>query len=49
MMERWAHRTTLATSRAGIDAALFEPGYSITPPPSRAPPAAVGQMMLLFD
>ena len=40
----------VATSRAdNIDAALFELGYAITPPPSRASPAPVGQMMLAFD
>ena len=39
----------VATSRADIDAALFEFGYTITPPPSRAPPAPVGQMKLAFD
>ncbi|MDH5492650.1 MAG: transposase [Myxococcales bacterium] len=39
----------VATTRADIDAALFELGYSITPPPSRAPPAPLGQLTLLFD
>ena len=39
----------IVTARADIDAALFEPGYTITPPPSRAPPAPPGQMKLVFD
>ena len=39
----------VATTRADIHAALFELGYAITAPPSRAPPAPVGQMMLVSD
>jgi hypothetical protein len=38
----------VATSRADIDAALFELGHTTTPPPSRAPPPP-GQMKLVFD
>ncbi|MDH5491066.1 MAG: hypothetical protein OEY14_03875 [Myxococcales bacterium] len=39
----------VATSRSDIYAALFELRHTITPPPSRAPPAPVGQMKLVFD